>query len=583
MVGGIAYPLRCGKEDPHKHDVLESTTFEEEQVSGPAAAAAAAAAEPLFAPYTNVLRPLPLLQLQHKYYVAKSLDENDKKSVQRRSIQAEKEFRGAKVMHTADVGAMALAVAEAGPGARGKAAAKTKRKEAPVALNDDGTVKKRTYNRRVPVAVPVPATPVPEVSTPGSVTSALLLTPKAPATGPAAAASPSSLSVASPSMALSPSPSISSDAAAAAPSSAAAAPPMPKLTRSPSTAALPSAATTGEKLRARIAHFLAAQPHGLGMSTLVQRLGVALVDLRATLQAVATYEAPGFYRLRPDVYRELQLDSWPDYSDHDRRRVVDKMAHLDGVHVPQRWALLYGDRSGNGTAGAGIAAPADGEPAMPPPSPPLPPVPDLSQLPDEVPPSMLAAADPSSAGGGGGGGADHASLAAPHAIASYVDYLSSHTAFLDRHRSYAALQSWLDAFESHLCSLRTRAADDAHPPAARRAWLQAADAMETQHAPVRQTLACWSTFASSMDFGCNAPRAHVRLRFVSVVAPHIVFLSCFFCTSARACVLLAVQLVSTCRRKHKVLHLMLSHLKQSLLAYAHQHGLYTVPTILDQR
>ena len=479
------------------------------------------------------------LPLQHKYYVAKSLDENDQKSVQRRSIQAEKEFRGAKVVHTSDVGAMLPVPVEAAPAARGRAVAKAKRKDAPVALNEDGTVKKRAYNRRVPVAVP--GTPVAEVSTPGSVTSALLLTPKAPATNPAAAASPSTLSVASPaaaaaaaspSMALSPSPSVSSNTAAAAPSSSAVAPaPVPKLTRSPSTAALPSAATSGERLRARIAHFLAAQPHGLGMSTLVQRLGVALVDLRATLQVVATYEAPGFYRLRPELYRELRLDQWPDYSDHDRRRVVEKMARMNGVHVPQRWALLYGND--NAAAGAGNAAPADGEPTMPS-FPPLPPVPDLSRLPDEVPASMLAAVESSSATG------DHPSLAAPSPISSYVDYLSAHTAFLERHRSYTGLQSWIDAFESQLQSLRQKAADDAESPAARRAWLQRADAMESQHA-----LVCCCSLRG------RSPRArrHVASRASRRVirdSDSLFFLCSYFCTCV--CVYVCDRAPSCCRR-----------------------------------
>lgn len=50
----------------------------------------------------------------------------------------------------------------------------------------------------------------------------------------------------------------------------------------------------------------------------------------------------------------------------------------------------------------------------------------------------------------------------------------------------------------------------------------------------------------------------------------------------RVCVI-APQLLSTCRRKQRVLHLMLSHLKPPLLDYADQHALYTVPTIAEQQ
>jgi hypothetical protein len=154
-----------------------------------------------------------------------------------------------------------------------------------------------------------------------STEAAVLSTPKSHLLSPASALTPTS-------MAASPSASPSAGSAAAAAATTSPAPSLaaaPRLMRSPSTAALPSALTQGEKLRARIVHFLAAQPRGLPMSTLRNRLEVLPEDMKSTLSMVAKYESPGYYDLKRELYAEIQIESWQDYTVEDRKRVVAKM------------------------------------------------------------------------------------------------------------------------------------------------------------------------------------------------------------------------------------------------------------------
>src|SRR4051812_1735135 len=87
LIDGVSLPLRCGKDEPHKVDVLESIVYDDaeaaaemtaaaaastvtESAGTPATAAAAApktSRVPLFAPYENVLYPLPYAHLESRY------------------------------------------------------------------------------------------------------------------------------------------------------------------------------------------------------------------------------------------------------------------------------------------------------------------------------------------------------------------------------------------------------------------------------------------------------------------------------------------------------------------------------------
>jgi hypothetical protein len=112
----VSFPLRCGKEDPHKQDVLESTVYagaataDSDATMADAAAASAvtpsagtaatpaspslsAATVPLFAPYSNVLRPLPHVHVENRFYIQRQLDEDDKRVMQERTKLSEQEAK----------------------------------------------------------------------------------------------------------------------------------------------------------------------------------------------------------------------------------------------------------------------------------------------------------------------------------------------------------------------------------------------------------------------------------------------------------------------------------------------------------
>jgi hypothetical protein len=323
----------------------------------------------------------------------------------------------------------------------------TKGKRKAAAVSDVAEPKaKRKYTKKLPQ----PLTPA---------QSSAMLSPRTPVATPPSSQQQQQeqqLQQPSPSVVMSPAsaaPSHEEKTGAAAGGGSAAAPSSlskPRLLRSPSAVALPSSSTSGEKLLARVAHFLAAQVHGLGSATLVSRLSVSLAELRATLAAVARYEAPGFYRLKPEVYAELRLEDWPDYNDEDRQRVVDKMMRAE-LPVPEAWRRF---------------ASKDAPKIAPMNEPTLPVLPDLTQLPDALPAHMLISAsipaasestDSSSATTATAEAASAASLAPPRTITSYTEYLELHTEFLHKFRAYRQCGTWLTALSEATASLRSQA------------------------------------------------------------------------------------------------------------------------------
>lgn len=403
----------------------------------------------------------------------------------------------------------------------------------------------------------------------------------------------------------------------------------PRLLRSPSTAAMPSSLTACEKLRARIVHFLAAQPLGLPMSTLRVRLGVPPEDMKSTLGVVATYESPGYYNLRPELYTELQIESWKDYNDDDRRRVVGKMTRL-GLEVDERLREAYGSTldpsaqldtpeplapSPDATASAIVAATASPASPCPPASRaaailapllsrPFPPLPDLSSLPDEVPSSMLVVADRDD-----DPFCESPPLvpAPPTVISDYVQYLTMHTDFLHKHRAYKMIGAWLVFTASVTWRKCMRAATDAQFSCSRSppltialchcVCLQRSHVCHSHRTPVRarrqrqgRDQATAGTTLHGEDSGqtrwrlpwqridsaktpMQTRRMHSSQSCSSLISPPL-FLSSL-CVPA-------FQLKESVERKQRILHVMLRSFKQSLQTYSSQHHLYTMQTIKEE-
>jgi hypothetical protein len=73
----------------------------------------------------------------------------------------------------------------------------------------------------------------------------------------------------------------------------------------------------GIPLRTYLIHALALQPQSA--SKLEQRFGTK--DVHQILPKVAKYQSPGFWYLKDDLYRELNVDTWMDYTCDDRDKV----------------------------------------------------------------------------------------------------------------------------------------------------------------------------------------------------------------------------------------------------------------------
>jgi len=394
---------------------------------------------PLCSPHTT-----RRAQLENRFYVQRQLDEEERRAIQERTQQSEREHRQTRVKHAS--------MDELAKGAQKSSQATTaaveekqggKRKKAPTAAasssaDGDGTDDKPKAKRKYTKKQPQMLTPVQRNA---------LLTPKAPMT-PGVASSPSDhqhqqQASPSPSMARSPAPSAGLSGGSTGTASTLS---KPRLTRSPSTAALPSSSTSGEKLRTRVAHFLAAQEHGLGMATLVARLGVSIGELKPILASLARYEAPGFYRLRPEVYSELRLDEWADCGPEDRRRVADKMLRAQ-IPLPDAWRKYASEMAVAEAAAAAATGQQDSVVGPPLSEPTLPPLPELSHLPDALPPHLLVTA-PVPASSAGSDAAlstqqqqqqQQQQLAPPRTFASYAEYLELHAEFLRLFRSYRLL------------------------------------------------------------------------------------------------------------------------------------------------
>lgn len=237
----------------------------------------------------------------------------------------------------------------------------------------------------------------------------------------------------------------------------------------PALAAAPSGKTSAEPLRTRVIHLLAAQQRGLSLMKIVSALSVAPASLAPVLDATARYVPPGVFTLSPALYSELRVDSWADYSPADRTRIVDRMRRMEsegvaGAAVSQEMIERYGSAASSTTEDAAAAAVI----SLPPPNFPAPP--DHSQVPDEIPASMIDSLSQAEFGSETAAPAASSSSPAepklklaPRVLSSYIDFLALRTQFLQQRSAHERLRSWIEQVESveHRCSrrgLRPRAA-----------------------------------------------------------------------------------------------------------------------------
>jgi hypothetical protein len=502
VIDGVHHKLRCAKESTTT-EVYESAIYDD-----PAAARAvdpdpmdidgedpSALSRPLFDPYTSILYPRSHVRLAYKYSLVKELTDEVKREVKERSERAaQEEIRASKTIKVQEASGMTPAAAAAAIGARPTPIAKkpTKRKDAPA-----GAVGEESAASKPKKLKATSSSSDPHLLSPASAA----LSPNAVMSPAAAANSPSA-------------------ASPAAPTSKA----PPRLLRSPSTAALPSSLTAHEQLRSRLIHFLAAQVHGLPMATLINRLGVRPENMKGTLTSVATYESPGAYYLRRELYPSLSLSTWPDYTDEDRRRVVAKMERM-GLEVREEWRQwkpTLGEArikangaaaTAGGTSQPGAAAASSSTDASPPSasaaspsdlpavstphtpsnpsaislaaslvapilSSPSPPLPDLHSLPSVLPPGSVKEEKDEA-------GEVVQREREPMVLKDYLHYLACHTKFLHQKRAYDQIGAWKKDLAEKTIALKGKIEEQQQDLAVRSALKKQLVAFVKEHETIR--------------------------------------------------------------------------------------------------